>query len=378
VLITDGTNLAAMPVSRATALAVGAVYRALAIYADLIGTMPVHRYRGDVQLPPPAFVDHPAGVPIGWTDEIGQVIWSLLLRGNAYLVVTSVDQTTGYPTTFYVADPDTVTVHRVADGIEYRVSFGSGYVNDAVYLNPSPDELLHVRWQTPPGSLLGIGILDAAGGPTGVLSGAFYADRYASDVMANPVPPVALEHPQRLDTEQANELQTQWLGSLARVRAVPAVLSGGVKITPIAVTPRDVQLIESRQYNATAIATLFGLPPHYVGGRSGDSLTYSTVEGENTRLWTDALQPMAIRLERNIGGAWTPNGQRLRFVPDAILRSQTLDRFNAHKIALDAGFETLDEVRALENLPPLDEEPAPAPPALPPAPPALPAPGGAP
>jgi HK97 family phage portal protein len=134
---------------------------------------------------------------------------------------------------------------------------------------------------------------------------------------------------------------------------MPAVLSGGIKYTPLTLTASDVQLIESRKWNATAIATLFGLPAYMLGGDTGSSLTYSTVEGENTRLWTDALQPMATRLERGIGGAWTPNGQRLRFVPDAILRSQTLDRYNAHKIALDAGFETVDEIRAFENLPPM-------------------------
>jgi HK97 family phage portal protein len=150
---------------------------------------------------------------------------------------------------------------------------------------------------------------------------------------------------------------------------VPAVLSGGIKYTPLTLTAGDVQLIESRKWNATAIATLFGLPPYMVGGEMGSSMTYSTVEGENTRLWTDALQPMAVRLERNLGGAWLPNGQRLRFVPDAILRTQTLDRYNAYKLALENGFATVDEVRALENMPPLE---APAPPA--PAPlPALPA-----
>jgi HK97 family phage portal protein len=141
------------------------------------------------------------------------------------------------------------------------------------------------------------------------------------------------------------------------------------------VTAADVQLIEQRKYNATQVATLFGLPPYLVGGDLGSSLTYATVEGENTRLWTDALQPMAMRLQRGIGGTWTPAGQRLQFIPDAILRSQTLDRYQAHKIGLEAGFLTVDEVRALENLPPLELEPEPAPA---PAPvPALP-PGGAP
>src|SRR5215510_8926539 len=84
VLITDATGMSSVPVSASTALAVGAVYRALAIYADQIATMPVHRIRGDYErMPAPPFVASPAGATVGWTDEVGQAAWSLLLRGNA-------------------------------------------------------------------------------------------------------------------------------------------------------------------------------------------------------------------------------------------------------------------------------------------------------
>jgi len=119
--------------------------------------------------------------------------------------------------------------------------------------------------------------------------------------------------------------------------------------------------MEQRKWNASEIATMFGLPPYMVGGSTGDSLTYATVEGEMIRLWTTALMPMTVRLERALS-AWLPLGQRLRFVPDSLLRSQTLDRYNAHKIALETGFETLAEVRDLENLPPLPATPAVEPP----------------
>lgn len=372
VLVSDGGSPAWMPVSPSSAMAIGAVYSSVSRYADQIGTLPVRRYRGETVLDLPPFVDHPHGIPIGWTDEIGQVIWSLLLRGNAYLLPTSLDAT-GYPVTFFVADPDAVAVQVLPDGrVEYRIRWTTSSADDWILVDPSPDRLLHLRWMTPPGGLLGVGILDAAGGPGGELAGVLAAERYAADLMANPVPPAVLEHPLRLSSTQATELQDQWSTSLGRARAVPAVLSGGIKYQPLTISAADAQLIETRQWNATVVANLFRLPPYMVGGTTAGGLTYATVEGEMQRLWTDALQPMCVRLERGIGGAWTPLGQRLRFVPDAILRSQTMDRYNAHKIGLDSGFLTVAEVRAMENLPPMDTPP----PALPPQPPALPPGGG--
>lgn len=338
-----------MPVSARTALAIAAVYRALATYSDLIGTLPVQRLRGDERLPAPPFVDRPAGDVVGWTDEVGQVLWSLLLRGNAYLRVTSTDST-GYPSTFHVLDPDLVTVERAPSGaVRYRWSTG---VDEQILDGPAPDELLHIRLNRPPGHYCGLGILDVQQGPASSLRGAFASEAYANELMASPMPPAVLTHPLRLNKQQATDLQTQWSESIGRARAVPAVLSGGITYQPLTVTAKDVELIASRRWNATQIAVLFGLPAWILGGSTGDSMTYSTVELELTRLWTMSLMPPTVRLERAFN-AWVPNGQRIRFVPDALLRSQTIDRYRAHEIAIGAGFETVDEVRALENLPPL-------------------------
>lgn len=50
--------------------------------------------------------------------------------------------------------------------------------------------------------------------------------------------------------------------------------------------------------------------------------------------------------------ALLPRGQQARFNLDAILRPSTKARYEAHQLALAAGFLTVDEVRAIEGLPP--------------------------
>ena len=358
VVLQDDPSTAPYPVavSERVALAMGAVYRAVSIYADLIGTMPVSAYRDRDKLGVPGFLLHPAGATVGATDEIGQMIWSLLLRGNAFLVPTAYDNRGGHPDSFAVLDPTRVTVSEsdVGTGVEYRYH-RNGNGADLIWTNPGPLELLHVRWQRPPGSHVGIGVLDANAYPGGTLSGAWATAYYAADLMRNPTPPAVLTHPARLNAAQATDLQNQWATSVGRARSVPAVLSGGITFQSLPLSARDAQLIEARRWNATDIATQFGLPPYMLGGSTGDSLTYATVEGEMIRLWTTALMPMTVRLERALS-AWLPLGQTLRFNPDSLLRSQTLDRYQAHALALTNGFETLDEVRQLENRPPLPED----------------------
>jgi phage portal protein BeeE len=90
-----------------------------------------------------------------------------------------------------------------------------------------------------------------------------------------------------------------------------------------------------------------------VGGESGNSLTYANVEQRALDFLKFSVQPWLVRLETAIG-ALLPRGHYVRFNPNALLRSTTAERYQAHKTALEAGFLTVDEVRDLEDLPPLD------------------------
>jgi phage portal protein BeeE len=51
-----------------------------------------------------------------------------------------------------------------------------------------------------------------------------------------------------------------------------------------------------------------------------------------------------------------PGRQYVKFNIDALLRADTLTRYTAHKIAIDAGFMTQQEVRIVENLAPDPQE----------------------
>jgi phage portal protein BeeE len=56
------------------------------------------------------------------------------------------------------------------------------------------------------------------------------------------------------------------------------VLEEGVKFHTVGNPMKDMEFVAAQQMSRTDIAVMFKLPPNYLGGSSGDSLTYATVE----------------------------------------------------------------------------------------------------
>jgi hypothetical protein len=81
-------------------------------------------------------------------------------------------------------------------------------------------------------------------------------------------------------------------------------------------------------------------------------MTYSNVESESIGLITDTLDPWLVRLETALADA-LPQRQYAQFNRDARLRTTTTDRYNAYRTARDIGIMNVDEIRDLEDKPPL-------------------------
>ena len=148
------------------------------------------------------------------------------------------------------------------------------------------------------------------------------------------------------------------------------VLGKGLHYDPVLISPKDALWIEAQQFDTLEIARIFGVPSSLMmTAIDGNSMTYSNVEQEWLGFVRFGLMAYLRKIEDALT-ALTPRGQRVRFNLDALLRSDTTTRYAAHRTALEAGFLTRDEVRAIENLPALtdaqrveveQQAPAPAP-----------------
>jgi HK97 family phage portal protein len=141
-----------------------------------------------------------------------------------------------------------------------------------------------------------------------------------------------------------------------------AVLSGEATFTPIAFSPDDAQFLQQRELSAREVARIFRIPSWAIDAGSPDSMTYSNVTQQSRALIDYSLRPWLVRIERAISGDadLCPGGTYAQFELDALLRGDADSRSTVYQRALGDGTHaawlTVDEVRALEDLPPMGGE----------------------
>ena len=120
--------------------------------------------------------------------------------------------------------------------------------------------------------------------------------------------------------------------------------------------------MEQLKYSAADAARIIGVGiPELLGLATGDSDTYKNREQVSLDLLTYTLDPWLVKIETMIS-AMLPNPHVVRFNRNALLRTDLVQRYAAYRTSLGPTepFATVNEVRALEDLPPVswgDEKP---------------------
>ena len=89
-----------------------------------------------------------------------------------------------------------------------------------------------------------------------------------------------------------------------------------------------------------------------MGGEAGGHMDYSSPELRGVDFLTFTLRPWLYRIERAVSGL-LPSTQRAKFNAGALVRATLLDRYQAHKLGIEAGWLLRSEVRELEDRPPI-------------------------
>lgn len=331
-------NLAGIQVTDETALSLVTLYRCVDLVASTIGSLSVHAYRDGERLrPTPQIIETP-NVSETRVDTFSALITSALLRGNGYALLGDLDRF-GHPRQMVVLNPDAVQV---------RVAAATGTISYAVGGDTyAGEEIVHLRGFMRPGHVVGSGILELHRHALGLaIAEHEYTERIFSE---GSIPSGVISTDADITPEAATALKRAWVNSHGGRDRTPAVLSGGIKYSPIQLSNSDLELLAARKWSATQIAAMCGVPAHLAGAPSESSLTYSTTTEDARAFVRFGLRPHIVRLEQTLTKA-LPRGQSASISLGDYLQPDLLTRMQAAEIAVAVGIKTIEEVRAEEGL----------------------------
>jgi len=331
------------------ALALGAVYAAVSLLARTVAGMPLHAYR-DVdgrktklaQLP--QLFDEPS-VQGDLFDWLHRCITSLGMWGNAYGLITNRDGY-GYPTGVEWLSPEHMTV----------VDFA--FTGPGSFLQPiwrwrgrviPKEDLVHIPWFTLPWRVRGLSPLAAY---ASTISTGLGAQKFSSDWFdAGGVAVGTFKNAAKtVAREESDEVKQRLVNAIRSHQ--PIVYGMDWDYQPVAINPQEAQFIETMKLTATQVAVIYGVPPERVGGEKGGSMTYANTEQESI----DFVQFSVLNYVRKLESAFfklLPARQYVRFNLDSLIRTDLKTRHQVYKLDREMGFHNIDELRDLEDLPPL-------------------------
>jgi len=192
----------------------------------------------------------------------------------------------------------------------------------------------------------GDGIL-SIGGRT--IRTALELEKTAYNFANEPTPSMVLKSTgTNLPADRIRQLLDAW--KISRQSRATAFLNADVEMTAVGFDPEKLQLNQARQYLATEIARLVGIPAWYLSA-DVNSMTYSNVVSERRSLVDFSLRPLLKSLEQRLSMPdFTPNTQEVEYRMDDFLRGNPLERAQTLEILVRSGIMTIDEARMEEDL----------------------------
>ena len=194
-----------------------------------------------------------------------------------------------------------------------------------------------------------------------VLGMAAAADQYAANFFRQGGNPAGVVEMKDWMTDEQYELTRQrmadfWQG-LQNGHKVQA-LEGGMTFKPISPPPEDVQLLLTRVHSVQEVCRLMRVPPHMVADLTKSAFT--NIEAQSLDFVMYTMLPYIKRWENTANQRLFRPAEigrlSLRFNFEGLLRADSAARAALYAVYLDKGVKTRNEVRALENLPPSDQD----------------------
>ena len=186
---------------------------------------------------------------------------------------------------------------------------------------------------------------------------AIAASRYGSKAFqSGGIPPVVLQGPFQSGAaaQRASEDVANTTAKLAREGRPVMALPLGHEMKQIGFNPEQMQLLELQRFSIEQIARIYSLPPVFLQDLTHG--TFSNVEQQDLhfvkhtiRRWIEQTE---AELNLKLFGRTT--NLYVEFNVDGLLRGDIKSRMEAHATSIQNAIRTPNEVRDIENMPPMD------------------------
>lgn len=370
---TGGLTNAGERVTVNSALGLSGVWSAVTLISDALSVLPLKCYRTDDNGDPLEANQHRSwrmlhdrpneitGAEVFWpTAALNRLLW-----GNVFIEKERGPD--GLVNQLWLEPPDGMSV--LIDRQNGRKVFRKG--TSQTFKEWTSDNMIHIMGPSTDG-LLGLSPISVCkqGFAVAMARDKFESTFYGRGATIRGI----VQHPGALgETGMKNlreSLNALW-GGAANSGDI-GVLEEAATFQSVSMPLSDMEFVASKQLTATEIASIFHIPAAYLGGSTGDSLTYATTESNKTHFATFALAPIANAiakaLSQDAGIFPQQNTFYAEFVMEGFLRADTATRAAYYEKALEPtkGWLTRAEVRRLENRAERDDEPPEPPMTIPP------------
>lgn len=345
-------------VTERTAMGIGAVYACVGLIGGAISSLPLQIYRrtenGRERINHDIWWllnEQPCAcmsAAVMWEF----LAWSLLLHGDAFAII----QRQG-PKIIGLepVHPLSVTVHEVEERLVYTV------VDNDETLVLDQDDMLHIPGLGFDGKR-GLSPLRYAARQTFGL--ALAAEEYSARFFSNGArPDYVITTENKMDSEQQRLFRESWMARYAGLQNahIPALLTGGgAEVKSLTLSPEEAQLMATRNFQATDVARIYGVPPHMIGITEKTTSWGSGIEQQGIGFVKYTLQRHLVKIEQEINRKLFRRSLQLfaEFNTAGLERGDYKGRNEGYRIAAgragEPGWMTINEIRKLENLPPID------------------------
>lgn len=167
-----------------------------------------------------------------------------------------------------------------------------------------------------------------------------------------------LEHPGQLGEEAHKELREsmenrhQGLENAHRFM----ILEEGMKYREVAVPPDKAQFLETRKFQIADVARIMGVPPHKLAEM--DKATFSNIEHQAIEFVQDTINPWCVRWEQALSRQLLSDNEKQKYYFKhnlaGLLRGDFKTRMEGYSIGRQNGWLSANDVRELEDMNPIE------------------------